>query len=185
MKKVSILCDALPREIEVCGERFGIITDFRRWILAVDAFGDREIPDTMTKIRCVTMLVCPELWRRIRAGEKFPAEFYTELAIELLRFASCGEELSKTGNVDGGRGERSFDFTQDSEVIFASFMETYGIDLTLSRMHWWKFTALLRNLPEKCGFMRIVQLRRCDTSRIEDDSLRRRIRRAKAAVRIR
>ena len=44
---------------------------------------------------------------------------------------------------------------------------------------------LLRNLPAETEFMRVVNLRRTDTAKIENDDLRRRIRRAKASVRIR
>ena len=72
----------------------------------------------------------------------------------------------------------------DAELILSSFIAAYGIDLTCGEMHWWKFSALLKTLPPECELMRTVSLRMTDTSAIEDDSLRRRVRRAKAAVRI-
>lgn len=181
----SILCDPLPDSLRVCGDVIGLECDFRRWILALDALENTECADDMTRIRCVIMLVCPEVWKRMNSGETFGEEFYTSLIGGILRFAGCGLWDRTDGNSSGGRGERAFDFVQDGDLIYASFMEAYGVDLTVSDMHWWKFMALLRNLPPECGFMRVVQLRQCDTSKIEDDSLRRRVRRAKAAVRVR
>ncbi len=183
--RINILCDPLPDSLSVCGEIIRLECDFRRWILALDALENSDGADDLTRIRCVIMLVCPDVWQRMNGGEELGKEFYTSLIGGIFRFAGCGRSAESRSGGSGGRGERAFDFSQDGDLIYASFMEAYGVDLTVAEMHWWKFMALLKNLPPDCGFMRVVQLRQCDTSKIEDDSLRRRIRRAKAAVRVR
>ncbi len=107
--------------------------------------------------------------------------------------SGCSGEsgVMKSGGVGESRGgksglkEREFDFAFDSELIFASFYEAYGIDLDVVRLHWWKFCALLSALPESTVLMRVVSLRRADLGAISDDVLRKKVRRAKAAVRIR
>lgn len=177
---MNILTDPLGTSVTVCGESVPIETDYRRWLLVMEVIGDGEITNPLTRIECLIMIACPTVWKRIIAGEIFSDEFVSELIDAIVRFASCGEAA------DAGEqeGERVFDFTQDGEMIYASFMQAYGIDLCDVTMHWHKFMALLRHLPAECEFMRVVQLRQCDTSKIEDDSLRRRMRRAKAAVRV-
>lgn len=56
---------------------------------------------------------------------------------------------------------RSFDYLQDAQLIYAAFMQTYGIDLTdqLGKLHWWKFQALFSGLPENTRFSEIVSIR--------------------------
>ena len=57
--------------------------------------------------------------------------------------------------------QKSMDFIQDGQLIYAAFMQSYGIDLNDQRgkLHWWKFTALLRGLPSNTRFMEVVQIR--------------------------
>ena len=57
--------------------------------------------------------------------------------------------------------KKSMDFVQDGQLIYAAFMQAYGMDLNDQRgkLHWWKFTALLRGLPSNTRFMEIVQIR--------------------------
>lgn len=57
--------------------------------------------------------------------------------------------------------QKSMDFIQDGQLIYAAFMQAYGIDLNDQRgkLHWWKFTALLRGLPSNTRFMEVVQIR--------------------------
>lgn len=177
----NILVDPLPTFVSVCGECVPIETDYRRWLLVMEVIGDADISDGITRAECMIMIVCPTVWDRIRNGETFTQEYFDGLIDAVIRFASCGE----SDDANGTEGERVFDFTQDGEIIYSSFMQVYGIDLCKTEMHWYKFMLLLRHLPAECEFMRVVQLRQCDTSKIEDDSLRRRLRRAKAAVRLR
>lgn len=62
---------------------------------------------------------------------------------------------------DGRKHKKSMDFIQDGQLIYAAFMQAYGIDLVAEqgRMHWWKFSALLRGLPSNTRFMEVVQIR--------------------------
>lgn len=57
--------------------------------------------------------------------------------------------------------QKSMDFIQDGQLIYAAFMQAYGIDLNAQRgkLHWWKFSALLRGLPSNTRFMEVVQIR--------------------------
>lgn len=43
-------------------------------------------------------------------------------------------------------GEKVLDYTLDADLIYAAFMECYGIDLFARPLHWWKFQALLSGI---------------------------------------
>lgn len=56
---------------------------------------------------------------------------------------------------------KTMDFEQDAGLIYAGFLQTYGIDLYAERnkMDWRIFIVLLRGLPENTEFSRVVKLR--------------------------
>ena len=58
-------------------------------------------------------------------------------------------------------GEKSFDYVQDSELIYAAFYQAYGLDLIeeQGKLHWWKFSSLLNGLPSNTRFSEIVSIR--------------------------
>ncbi len=184
----NLLTDRLPEELTICGRRYPVFTDFRRWILVTELFAEEGIPAGQ-KLECAAKLI---FRKSVTVDTDDPAEWYRSLADGILWFVSCGKRESfadgnRFGTARPRPAEPVFDFTQDSERILAAFRQTYGIDLgdPAVTLHFWKFMALLRNLPRETEFMRTVNLRMTDTAKIEDDELRRRIRRAKASVRIR
>lgn len=76
------------------------------------------------------------------------------------------QESRRTAN------KRFFSYTKDAEAIYASFIYDYNIDLLdCSGMRWEKFQALFDNLSQDSPFMRIVQIRQRDTSKLKDEEL--------------
>lgn len=73
---------------------------------------------------------------------------------------------------EGGVGSipnRLFSYKKDADAIYASFMYDYGIDLLKNKsMSWFKFSALFNNLSSESPIMRIISIRKRDTSKIED-----------------
>lgn len=76
----------------------------------------------------------------------------------LLRFYAAGlpRRQEEDAAEAGGSSGPAFDYAEDSSYILAAFQQAYGIDLTASTMHWWRFRALLGGLPETCLFSRII-----------------------------
>jgi len=56
---------------------------------------------------------------------------------------------------------KTMDFEQDAALIYAAFMQTYGIDLYAVRnqMDWRIFIALLKGLPDNTELSRVMKLR--------------------------
>lgn len=188
----NLLTDRLPDSISVCGRRYPVYTDYRRWILVIELFAE-DLVDVGVKAECAAKLIFPgenplkQIRDRRDVTVEKTVEVYRELVCGITGFASCGRTYGCGENSGGGRQEPVFDFTDDDERIYAAFRQVYGLDLCdpAVKLHFWTFMALLRNLPRETEFMQVVNLRMTDTARIEDDDLRRRVRRARANVRIR
>ena len=60
--------------------------------------------------------------------------------------------------------KRTMDFEQDAGLIYAGFLQAYGIDLFQERnkMDWRIFIELVRGLPEGTEFSRVVKIRCTD-----------------------
>ena len=170
---MELLTHSLPGGITVLGETLPVHCDFRRWILITGLFGEEKPPiEKKLEIAAKSVLKTPFCHRK--------PEWMTAFGEAVTQFASCGETVRESGKQSGP----VFDFAADGDAIFAGFWQTYGIDLTVTPLHWWKFTALLRNLPPETEFMRRIELRTLDLSRIEDDRIRKKLRQAKARVRL-
>lgn len=82
----------------------------------------------------------------------------------LAWFFRCGKPAAK------GRGQTTkpaFSFAQDGELIYAAFLEQYGIDLIeVKHLHWWKFMALFEGLKADHVF---CEIRRCRAVKITGD----------------
>lgn len=90
-----------------------------------------------------------------------------QIVTEYINEGSYGQGGTGNGN---NTPDRSFSYIQDAEMIYAGFMQQYGIDLVeqQGKMHWDKFKALLHGLTDKTLFKQIIQIRETETSGIED-----------------
>lgn len=87
----------------------------------------------------------------------------------MLWFYRCGEEEEKEEKPRQRYQRRTskepaYSFAQDAPYIYAAFKEQYGIDLTESDMHWWKFVALFESLSEDTKMSKIMYYRKASTS---------------------
>lgn len=62
-------------------------------------------------------------------------------------------------------GESVIDFDIDADLIFAAFLQSYGIDLVDCDLHWHKFSALLNGLPQNTILSEVIGYR---TSKDDD-----------------
>ncbi len=173
---IPLICDAPPEYITVGDRKIGITGDYRRWLIVYEILCS-DMPSGMKASLCAECVVSDGA-----VGDEDCGAFLDACTAFLLRRESDADTAPRTVK---RMGETAFDFSADSGLILASFLSEYGIDLTKERMHWYKFMALLTSLPPTSPLMRTVALRTADLSLIEDDGVRRRLRRAKKAVEIR
>lgn len=172
---IPLICDPLSTSFTVKGHKYSLNTDFRRWLICAEIM-DSPYPAVLKCELCALTV----LEKRENIPEEHSLAFLLSCASFLLR-----KDVSKADFTPSHTERESLlDFSADAELIFASFMAAYHIDLTTEKMHWFKFMALLSSLPESSPLMRTIALRQTDPSNIEDDRLRKEIRRAKNAVRL-
>lgn len=96
------------------------------------------------------------------------SNFYQSEHIDkMFWFFSCGREPDIKHfprKIAGINDKQPFDFEKDADLIYAGFMQQYGVDLQESDMHWWKFMILLENLGANTRLSKVMEYRTLDTS---------------------
>lgn len=89
---------------------------------------------------------------------------------------------SVNDNLFGLAPVKYFDYEQDAEAIYASFLSEYNIDLLKQRgkLHWRQFKALFNGLSENSYMQRIISIRQRNLSEIEDAKTQQQLNDAKA-----
>lgn len=154
---MSILTEPLQNSVTVDGISYPVNTDFRVWLRFYELIKSGSLD---FKIITDAIILCYK-------GGKLPPSFFK--AFDALLFFFSG----KTDNSKPEKKEKNmFDFTEDAELIFASFLSDYGIDLTNETMHWHKFLSLLKSLSAESSFMRVVSIRSINPYEITDKKYR-------------
>ncbi len=151
---MGFLTERPPATVEVGGREVPVNADYRV-MLRID-----ELPDGM-----------PEAARGMRALQLFYGEVPADVdaaAARMLWFMQCGK---KGGAADGGGkpAQPDFSFSHDGALIYAAFLEQYGIDLVdVPFLHWWTFRALLDGLSDGHLFCEVRRCRAMELGRVKD-----------------
>lgn len=139
-----------PDSVTVGGIEYPINSDFRVGIAIETEVLSGEKPDV------------PGLLSLFYCG--LIPENLDEAVDRMVEFYACDSgNAQKNGNTKGGR---QYDFDMDADVLLASFLSAYGLDLTTEKMHWWTFRSLMLNLPADSPFMERVRYRVADTKKM-------------------
>lgn len=165
-----------PEYIEVKDKQYKINTDFRVAIECDYIAKDNNISNYERALAIIFLLLGKEALKDTRN--------YEEMLKMIKIYFNCGKPIKIENNTEE---EVDMDFKQDMDYIEASFMSDYGIDLTITKMHWWKFYNLISGLSNSefgncCVLNRIRNLRNFDTKQIKDSKERDKIEKAKKQV---
>lgn len=146
---MSLLTERLPESVESGGERYAVNPDFRLMVELETTAEDGLASDALEDI----------LWKFYLQNP--PSD--PEAAVSgLLWFYRCGKEEAEEGRVSGRT--RVYDFGQDEEALYTSFLQAYRIDLSVDAVHWWAFRRLMFGLPADTPFAQRLHYRTSDTS---------------------
>ncbi len=149
------LWEELPDALVVDGKSYLLHTDFRRWLQIESIVFEKELP-IVNKVSRVLSL----------AFQTLPPSFDVALS-GLIMFYTGGSD-NKKALKQTGSAKRSYSFSQDAALIYAAFMQEYGLDLQKEEMHWWQFCALFRGLSDRTRFVKIAGYRMMNTADIQD-----------------
>ena len=165
-----------PEFAKIGDKKYKINTDFRIAIECNEIAQDDTIKDTERALAIIYKLYGDE-------GLDNPQDYEKLLEIA-IKFLTLGKN---TSNDNSPNDEIDMDFVEDMDYIEASFMSDYKIDLSETKMHWYKFYNLLEGLSNSdigncCVLNRIRNLRNFDVSKIKDSKEREKMARAKEMV---
>lgn len=149
---MSLLTDRLPVHVEVDGVRWPINPDFRLMV---------ELESAVTSQDGLGAEMLADLLSRF-----YPQEIpqHMDGAVDgMLWFYRCSREGEEQGGKGSGRS-RIYDFNQDAEALYTSFLSALKIDLTTDPVHWWCFRRLMFGLPAETPFAQRLHYRTADTS---------------------
>jgi hypothetical protein len=153
----NILLDKLP---EITPNGFKIKTDFRQAIKFELLMQDKQIEEKEKTVLALNL-------------------FYDDLVDakkqieDIIWFYLHGKEIEENKE-EGKSSQQIYSYEYDADYIFAAFLETYGVDLNIENLHWWKFKAMFNSLSEKTKFVEIMGYRAIDLSKIQDKEERKR-----------
>lgn len=106
---------------------------------------------------------------------------YGKLLKWALNYISCGKEVIER------KEQPDMDYIEDYDLIWASFISDYKMDLESEEMDWQKFYKLMNGLSNSemgncCVLNRVRNLRNFDASKIKDSKERQKIAEAKEEV---
>lgn len=153
---MNVLIEGLPKTVTVNGSSFLLNTNFYIGIIFTELMTDSSLTPYEKVIRAI------DLWYK----EKPPTETYDEIKTafdKIMWFYTMGEnEEESTTNSRvrvRNRPTRILDYEADQAYIVSAFQQQYGIDLTVSNIHWWRFKMLFNGLTEKTKMVKIMQYR--------------------------
>lgn len=149
----------LPRSITIGGEAYAINTDYR-----VMADFEMKIANADMSDRTAFAKILFETVSALFID--VPHADAQQIIEGVLWYYRCGNETRET-SVTPRSNKRYYDYSEDSDYIYAAFMQQYGDDLLTSKMHWWEFRAKFMALTEATEFVKIMQYRGTDISKIK------------------
>lgn len=172
-----------PDYVILYGQRLKVHCDFKDVIEIASMLSDSSVPLCIKPSLAMRMFFCdsPEQAAKKCSCGSDNEKFMTDCAQVMSDFLAGGcERPSHSGSIRGSGLNLPYDFNKDAELIYAAFMQTYGIDLAGENMHWWRFRALFKGLSKDTEFARIVGIRTVDISDVTDSKRRAALRRLKA-----
>lgn len=146
---MSLLTERLPDSVEEDGGRYAVDPDFRLMVELESAVEDGLSPEALEDI--------------LRRFYRQTPPSAPEAAVDgLLWFYRCGREETEEGGASGKT--RVYDFGQDAEALYTSFLQAYRIDLSVDAVHWWAFRRMMFGLPADTPFAQRLHYRTADTS---------------------
>lgn len=157
------LTNNLIESVEINGNVYSVDMSFDNVLRLIDMLNDDLLMDALQVITGVQMLLDTQLDLPIEEQVTVFNELYKQL---------IGTNVQKEvlydlkGNpmpvqLEDEENEQLYDFKEDAEYIYASFMQDYGIDLIeqQGKLHWYKFRALLGGLSEGTKFRKVLEIR--------------------------
>lgn len=153
------LTDYFEDEIEINSELYKLDFSFDN-ILRIYELKDDVLVSDIGKINIMFDNLVIDFDQEIDLPTK--SEIVSKILNELIEQDNIKEQYEQDERQEDNEPiEKTHDFAQDADLIYASFLYDYNIDLLeqQGKMHWKKFIALFNNLSQKSAFKQVVKIR--------------------------
>lgn len=156
--------------VVINGKEYTVDMSFDNIMRFYDMMNDDKLTDFEKVAVGLVMLIDLELDYNIEEQYKILLQIVEEKIQSkstdnrLVDIAGNVMDTSKLKQKDTDEPEKQYDLKQDSNYIYASFMQDYGIDLfeQQGKLHWLKFQSLLTGLTEETKFKKVLEIRMMD-----------------------
>ena len=132
------------------GKKYRLNLDYRVVLDCFEALQDDALPDINRVEVCLEQLVRGHV-KRLSANQK----------VEL--FNLIYDQHIRLNKRSGESGPKSVDFRFDFDLIYASFMQAYHIDILKDRLTWYEFYNLFQGLPADTKIREVMSIRQRET----------------------
>lgn len=158
---MNLLIDEVPTTVIIDDVEFEINSDFRISMMFELLINDPELSER-ERLYQALILYYPIIPSNLEAAVD-----------KIMWFYKCGkEEQEENNNTNKSSGKKTvkkiYDYEHDSEIIFASFMKSYNINLQRDNLHWWEFKSLFDNIDEDSKLYKIMEIRSVNLNQIKD-----------------
>ena len=155
---MNILVDTLPDFITVRNKKYRINTSHKVWIVFEELITKEDMPLSDKYIKIISLCL---------KDRTLPPSL-DETIRELFNFYV----ISPTHTPTEKNTKKLLDFSYDGDLIYSAFLSQYGIDLTDTDLHWWKFISLFKGLTSDNRICEVMSLRSINPSKIQDKEQR-------------
>lgn len=154
----------LDNEFKIRDKKYELDLSFNNVIKLFEMFNDDDFT-SIEKIYLALRMLTKKNFNEILGTEE-AALIYKEIFEKHIKIEDKTEvETDLAGNPlpkKNKNEKRVYSLRYDSDYIFASFLQAYGIDLIeqQGKLHWRKFNALLAGLPSDTKFVEVIKIRK-------------------------
>lgn len=174
---MNLFYEKYPKVLEVHGDFYPIITDFREYIRLLDMLKCKELNDIQR------IMILKEYFLKDISIDSEAIHALTEFITMDLKNCEKKEEYQKDQEETGNKN--LFSYETDYPYILSGFLRDYGIDLeTVNYLHWWKFRMLFDGLSEDTEIKQRIMYRGINLSEIKDKEERKRISKIQRSIQL-
>lgn len=151
---MGILFDYSKDVVIFKGKRYRVNVAFDNVLLVYKLY-EEEILEPSDKIKQALKMLTRNPFKVWLLSDLEKVELLDQITKEKIN-------LSKRPQI--GQSKKLMDFEADSDYIYASFKQAYGMDLIKERgkLEWKNFCKLLDGLPDKTKFKEVMRIRAMD-----------------------
>ena len=150
----NYLTNNYPSSIFIKEKEYAINSDFKTLLKIIEIIDDAIFSENEKILNSIYLFYKDE--------NSIDLKLVYEAYEEIIKFIGCYKESEKVNKSN----KKTIDYSIDSCFIYAAFIQLYNIDLSVTKLHWFKFVALLNNLNEGKPFL--LELINCRAIDIND-----------------